>query len=449
MIWGESMSKDITIKMIQDFNKKYKSNPKNKLMESIINTNGIKNVALNKEAINRNQNVFSIELPKVKITNQKKSGRCWAFAGLNLFKREIAKNLNLDLENFELSQNFIIFYDKLEKANNFYEAIISFKDKDLLDREFLEILDWALYEGGYWQYFSELVKKYGIVPKNIMPETKDSEDSEVLISVLSSKARKDAIKLRNLLKEEVNIDEVRDVKQQMLQEVYDILCKTLGEPPSKFRYEYIDKDKKYNIINSITPIEFYEKYVNTSVDNYVVLGNVPMHNKEFKKLYRQRIYISNLVEKANPYFLNLEINEIKDLVIKTLKGGDPVCFDCNVRKMGNRDLEIFDDEIYQFDKVLGLDLKMNKAELLDFRDIRIQHLMVFTGVNIVKNKVERWKVENSWGDEKQNKGFYVMNDNFFDKYVLECVINKKYLTDEQLKLLQQEPIIFDPWEPMS
>lgn len=443
------MSKEITLQLVQEFNKKYKSNPKNKLMESIISSNGIKNVALNKEAVQRNKNIFSIELPRVKITNQKKSYRCWAFAGLNLLKREIVKNLNLDLENFELSQNFIIFYDKLEKANNFYETVINFKDKELLDREMLEVLVWALYEGGHWQYFCELVKKYGVVPKTIMPETKDSEDSEVLTGILSTKIRKDAIKLRKLLSEEVNINELRSVKQQMLQEVYDILCKTLGEPPNKFRYEYIDNGKKYNIINNLTLIEFYEKYVDTYVDDYAVLGNVPMHNKEFNKLYKERDYISSLVEGTNHYFLNLEINDIKTLVIKSLKNSEPVYFGCNIRKMNDRDLEIFDDEIYQFDKILGLDLGMSKAESLDFREIRIQHMMVFVGVNIVRNKAERWKVENSWGDEKQNKGFYVMNDNFFDKYVVECVINKKYLTDKQLELLNQEPIIFEPWEPMS
>lgn len=442
------MSKDITLTILQEFSKKYKDDSRNKMMESMICANGIKNTALNKEAINRDMDVFSIELPKVKITNQKKSLRCWAFAGLNLIKREVAKNLNMNLETFELSQNFVNFYDKLEKANNFYETIIDFQNKELMDRELLLVLDWGLYEGGTWQFLIELVKKYGIVPKAIMPETKDSEDSAALSDILSTKVRKDAIMLRKLLKDGVNINEVREVKQRMLQENYDILCKVLGQPPCEFRYEYMDKDNKYSIIHSITPIEFYEKYADTCADDYILIGNAPMHNKEYGGLYKEKNYISNIIGVSNQYFLNLEIGDLKNMVVKSLKSGEAVYFGANVSKMSNRDLGIFDDDIYEFDKVLGIDLKMSKAEMLDYREINLQHFMVFTGVNVVDNKIDRWKVENSWGDQNQNKGFFVMSDNFFDKYVLECVINKKYLSNEQLKLLQQEPIMYDPWDSM-
>ena len=442
------MSGDITYKMLQGFSEKYNSDYRNKMMESIITANGIKNAALNKEAVNRDINVFSIELPKVKICNQKKSGRCWAFAGLNILKREAAKKLDIDLETFELSQNYITFYDKLEKANNFYETIIDFKDKDLMDRELVLVLNEGLYEGGHWQYFIELVRKYGVVPKNIMPESKDSEDAGVLTSLLSTKVRKDAIELRKLLKSGAGIDEIEAVKQRKLLEVYGMLCKILGQPPEKFNYEYVDRNSKYNIIQGITPMEFYKKYVGVSLDDYTVIGNIPMYNKEYGKLYKEKGYIANVKDQSNQYFLNLKIEELKDLVVQSLKNGEPVYFACNVSRMSNRDLEIFDDEIYQYGKILGIDLSMSKGELFEYREISFEHLMVFTGVNIVNDVIDRWKVENSWGDEKQNKGFFVMNDNFFEKYLLHCVINKKYLSNGQLRLLDQDPVLFDPWEPI-
>lgn len=443
------MTKDITSEMLEGFSKSYNSDSSNKMMESVITMNGIKNVALNKEAVNRDIDVFSIELPKVKITNQKKSGRCWAFAGLNLLKREAAKNLNIDLENFELSQNYTTFYDKLEKANNFYETIIEFKDRDLGDRELYSVLEDALYQGGKWQYFKELVKKYGVVPKVVMPETKDSEDAGTLTMLLSSKVRKDAVKIRSMFKDGKSIDDVRNAKSSMLQEVYSILCKLLGQPPVEFKYEYIDKDKKYNVIPKITPVEFYKKYVGTSFDDYAEIGNFPMHNKEYGKVYKNVDYASNITGTSNQHLLNVEIDDMKKAIVKSLKDGEPIYFGCNVTQMSNRDLEIFDDDMYQYSKILEVDFSMTKEEMIDYHEISFEHVMVLTGVNITDGKIDRWKVENSWGDAKQNKGFFIMNDNFFDKYVLNCIINKKYLSNDELQLLKQEPVLINPWEPIA
>ena len=443
------MNREITLDLIKSFNEKYNENANNKLMESIITTNGIKNIAINKEAINRNINVFSIELPKAKITDQKESSRCWAFAGLNLLKREVTKNLNKKLENFELSQNFLVFYDKLEKANNFYEQIIDFKDKDLLDRELMQVLDWGLYEGGHWEYFVGLVKKYGIVPKEIMPETKDSENSEVYISILSGKIRRDAARLRKMLKDSNNIIQIRQAKQEMLKETYEMLCKILGQPPINFKYEYIDRNEKYNYLAELTPIEFFNQYVETSLSDYVMVANIPMHNKKYNLLYKEREDITNIIGNSSHSFLNMKVKDIKSLVVKSLRDSEPVYFACNIRKNNNKELKILDYEMYQYGKVLGIDLEMSKEELLDYREIRLQHMMLFVGVNIVDDKIERWKVEDSYGSQKGNQGYYIMNDNFFDKYVVECVINRKYMTKNQLKLFEQEPLVFDPWEPMS
>lgn len=434
--------------MLGRFRQDYAADPHNKLLESIITQNGLKNAALRREAVQNDQMVFSVELPKTKVTNQKKSGRCWAFAGLNLFRRKVAQNLGADPEDFELSQNYTTFYDKLEKANSFYESILRFHSQGLMDREMLYLLDNGMAQGGTWQYFRELVKKYGIVPKAVMPETKDSEEAENYTRLLSKKLRRDAVELRRRLAEGETVAAVRRQKARMMSEVYGMLCKVLGEPPETFVYEYYDQSHKYRRIDSITPAEFCRRYLTADLDEYVVVGNDPARDKEFGRLYRERDYVSNIWQLSNQYFLNLDVEEVKQLALRTLQDGEPVCFACNVTQDSNRDLELFDDELYQYDTLFGLDLSMDKGDMLDYRDISPEHMVLLTGVNVVDGRPNRWKVENSWGGEKRNKGFFVMSDRFFDLYVLECVIHKKYLSDAQRKLLRQRPAEFEPWDAM-
>lgn len=434
--------------LLAEFQSAYEADPYNKLLENIITQNGVKNTALRRDTVTRDRLVFSVELPKVKVTNQKKSGRCWAFAGLNLLRRKAAFHLGADPEEFELSQNYTTFYDKLEKANSFYESILLFQGQKPLDRELLYLTTTAMAQGGTWEYFRELVKKYGVVPQAAMPETKDSEEADTYTRLLSKKMRRDAIELRRLLGEGKSVSEVRSVKDTFLTELYGMLCKVLGQPPENFSYEYYDKDKKYHRLEQTTPLEFSRKYLDVNLDDYAVIGNVPTFNKEYGKLYEERDYVSDIWKVSHQKFLNLKLEEMKGLTLRVLQDGEPVCFACNVTQDSNRDLELFDSELYQYEKLFGLDLSMSKGDMLDYKDTEPEHMMTFTGVNIVDGKPNRWKVENSWGDEKKNKGFFVMSDRFFDLYVFECVIPKKYLSPEQKQMLEQPPVVFEPWDAM-
>lgn len=438
----------LTSEMLAGFSRAYEADPANKMLENIITQNGLKNAALRRDTIVKDRLVFSVELPKVKATNQKKSGRCWAFAGLNLLRRRAAALLEADPEDFELSQNFTTFYDKLEKANSFYESVLLFHGQKPLDREMLYLMTTGMAQGGTWDYFRELVRKYGVVPKSVMPETKDSEEADVFTRLLSKKMRRDAVELRRLLDDGKSAPEVRAVKEKHMSEIYGILCKVLGQPPERFRYEYYDKDKKYRRLEETTPLEFAGKYLDTDLDEYAMIGNAPAFNKEYGRLYQERDYVSDVWKLSGQRFLNLELDAMKGLAVRALQDGEPVCFACNVTQDSNRDLELFDDELYQYDKLFGLDFSMSKGDMLDYKDIEAEHMMLFTGVNLSDGRPNRWKVENSWGDEKKNKGFFVMSDRFFDLYVFECAIPKKYLSQEQLQLLEQPPVLFEPWDCM-
>lgn len=451
-IGGMSMKQipegSLTPEMLGQFRRQYAADPYNQLLENIITQNGLKNTALRGKAVQQDQMVFSIELPKVKATNQKKSGRCWAFAGLNLIRGTVAENLGADPEEFELSQNYTTFFDKLEKANSFYESVILFHDQQPLDRELLFLLESGMEQGGTWQYFRELVKKYGVVPKSVMPETKDSEEAADYTRLLSKKLRRDAAELRRMLRGDKAMDEIRAVKARRMAEVYAMLCKVLGQPPESFSYEYYDKSGRYRRIDTLPPAEFTRRYLTVDLDDYVVVGNDPSFNKEYGKVYQERDYVSDIWKLSSQRFLNLKIDDMKSLALRTLRSREPVCFACNVTQDSNRDLEVFDDELYQYDRLFHLDFTMTKAEMLDYRDIAPEHMMLFTGVNLADGRPNRWKVQNSWGDEKRNKGFFVMSDRFFDLYVLQCVIHKKYLSPDQLRMLEQRPVVFEPWDAM-
>ncbi len=438
----------LTPAMLAAFDRSYGADPNNKMLENIITQNGLKQTALRRDTVTQDPMVFSVELPKVKATNQKKSGRCWAFAGLNLIRRKAAARLSADPEDFELSQNYTTFFDKLEKANSFYEAVIRFHDQTPLDRETLYLMSNGMAQGGTWDYFRELVKKYGVVPKAVMPETKDSEEAETYTRLLSKKLRRDAVELRRLLGEGRSAAEVRAVKEAHMAEIYGMLCKVLGQPPVRFAYEYYDKDHAYHRLEEMTPPEFGRRYLDTDLEDYAVIGNVPAFNKEYGRLYQERDYVSDIWKLSNQRFLNLELADMKALTLRALQDGEPVCFACNVTQDSNRDLELFDDGLYQYNRLFGLDFSMSKGDMLDYKDVEPEHMMLLTGVNLVDGRPNRWKVENSWGDEKKNKGFFVMSDRFFDLYVFECVVPKKYLSPEQLRMLAQTPVDFEPWDCM-
>ena len=432
------IDKGISLEQIQTFNKKYNENEINKIIEKGITKKGLEKFCIDENVVLENKPEFNIELPESKREDQKDNHRCWIYAGLNTIKYDVAKNLNTDVNELELSNNYIAFFDKLEKSNNAYENAINLEktDFDYIRKE--NVFTFCVSEGGYWEWFVAIVNKYGIVPKSIMPNAFESDDWEKLELIYTEKVKKDILKLIKLKEQNTSIEEIRKVKEKFVEENYFILSKILGEPKYEFSYEYKDNEDNYMKIEKITPLQFKQKFLTIKIEDFVSLGNLPMYNKEYKKIYRKK-YLGNVVGNSYVEFLNLPINDLKELTIKQLQDGIPVWFALDRQKFRDDNTGILDTRLYNYDKTLNIEY-LTKEEALNLSDIHLEHAMTFCGVNIVEGKSERWKVEDSYGNKDRFNGYYIMNDNYFDEFVLNVIIDKKYLSQEQLQLLEQEPV---------
>ncbi len=434
------MGNQISLEQIDEFKKIYNSEKTNKIIENAITKNGLENACINRDIIIENQPIFNIELPESKRYDQKDSWRCWIFGGLNLIKHNISKNLNMNVIDLELSNNHIAFYDKLEKSNNTYENII---DANNVDFEYIhkdETLKFCVSEGGYWDMFVSIVNKYGIVPYSYNPDTVESTTVQNVEYLYTEKIKKDILKLIELKKNGMDINVLRIEKKKFLQENYILLCKIYGEPTTKFNFEYKDKDGNYKKIENLTPIDFKNRFLNLKLEDFVTIGNTPMYNKEYYKLYQKK-HLGNVYGKSYVKYLNLPIEDLKELSIKQLKDNVPVYMGAHILKFRDKKSGVLDIRLYNYEDTLNLK-RLSKEEALNLYDISMHHIMSFTGVNLVNGKPQRWKVEDSYGDKEKVNGYYIMNDNFFNEFVLSVVIDKKYLSEKQLKLLEQEPIKF-------
>lgn len=438
--------KAITTDVIEDYKANTTANPIHSIVQKAIVNNGIEAVAMNQQSEVDMQFTFSNEIKTGDITNQKSSGRCWMFAGLNVLRKQVMTKCNL--KTFELSQNYMLFYDKLEKANYFYENILDTLDVATDSRLIAWLLAGPLSDGGQWDMLVNIIEKYGVVPKWIMPETFHSSNTRTMTQLLTRKLRKDAAMLRRMAVNDVGIDELRIKKDVMLGEVYTVLCRCLGTPPEKFDFEYGDEDDKFSRKEGLTPKLFYSEYIDVPLTEYVSLINAPTQDKPYGCTYTvQRL--GNVVGGRDVKYLNLPIEDLKKAAIAQLLNNEVVWFGCDVGKMLNRKLGIMDTNIYDYTAALGTDVELTKAEQLEYGDSLMTHAMVFTAVNIVDKKSVRWKVENSWGDKSGKKGWFIMSDRWFDKYMYQVVVNKKYLTEEQLSALELKPIELNPWDPMG
>lgn len=435
------MSLDKIEKMKEGFNTR-----KLRVLQNSVLKNGVNSATLNNEALLKAQHTFSVNIETGKVMNQKQSGRCWIFAALNTFRHKMNKEYNL--KEYELSQTYVFFWDKFEKSNYFLDAIIKTKDEDLDSRLVRHILVTPQQDGGQWDMLVSLIQKYGVVPKYVMPEIFHSSNSMMLNNLLNKKLRLSAQILREKSKS-ASIEELYKLKDELMEEIFSFLCVMLGTPPTKFDFEYYDKDGKFFRDENMSPLSFYEKYVNIDLNEYVSIINATTEDKPFYKTFTVD-FLGNVVEGNKVRYLNLPIEELKELTIKQLKDNETVWFGCDVGQVSDRSLGILFNDIFEIEESFGFKFIQEKDKTLDYCESLMTHAMVFSGVNLDSNDTpNRWKVENTWGDTVGNKGFFVMSDDWFDKYMYQVVINKKYLTEKQKEALKQEDIILKPWDPMG
>ena len=442
------MKEKITMKDLQKFEDAFKKDKANKVAMNAVTANGINAVAINPEAKTKNRFGFSIEIEAGKVGNQKKSGRCWMFASYNLMRLEIMKKLNL--ENMELSQTYPLFYDKLEKANYFLENMLELLEEPVDSRVVSFLLQNPMEDGGQWDMFRSLTAKYGVVPKEIMPETKISENTTEMDSYLTTKLREYACAFRKKYAAGAKIEELRADKQEMLETIYRVLCICLGTPPKRFTWEVRDKDKNFTRVEDITPQDFFAQYVGWDLSDYVTVINAPTQDKPYGKTYTVQ-YLGSVRDGKYPVkYLNLPMNDLRKLTIKQLKDGKGVWFGSDVGQFSEQKGGYLTSDILEVGELFGTSFGMTKEERLDFKDSCMTHAMVITGVDLdEKGKPIRWKVENSWGEDVGEKGYYVMDDKWFGEFAFQILLEKKYLNKEQKKQFEQKPIMLKPWDPMG
>ena len=441
------MNTNISLENLNQFEQGFDTNPTNALAMNAVVSNGINAVATNYQTERRVTHEFSLSLKQGKVTNQKKSGRCWMFAALNCLRFQLMHKLNL--ENFELSQSYTLFYDKLEKSNYFLESILETLDEPSNGRLISHLVSAPLNDGGQWDMLCNLINKYGLVPKAAMPESVISSATQEMNSYMTEKLREFACILRKAHKDGASIEQLRQQKEEMLATIYNMLCISLGKPPKNFDFEYRDKDGNFHRDCGLTPKSFYDKYIGVNVNNYISLINAPTEDKPFFKSYSVS-YLGNVKEGRPVKYVNLPIEELKKAAIAQMQDGEPVWFGCDVGKRGSRTGGILDLDIYDLDGLFGTHFGMNKAERLEYGQSQMTHAMVFQGVNLDENgNPNRWRVENSWGEDACKDGYYVMSDRWFEEYTYQIVVNKKYLPKEVVEIFESEPIMLEPWDPMG
>ena len=423
----------------------YKKDDKNTIIRHALVKNSLYTVAASQDEIKEMDFNFDINIKTLPAANQKASGRCWLFAATNVCREVIAKKLNLG--NFELSQSYLAFYDRLEKSNYLLEAVIELIDKDYDDRTLAFLLQNGVGDGGQWDMFVSLANKYGLCPKNVYPETNTSSATRETAQLINFSIRKFASDAKALYNAK-GLEAVRKEKDDVLNKIYFLLVNAYGLPPEKFDFEYTDKDGNYHIEKGFDALSFKDKYLGDSLNDYVSLINAPTKDKAFGKTYTIQ-YLGNVVGGKQVTHLNVTMDRMKELILKQLKDDRIVWFGSDVGFYRENDEGVWDDTRFDLNTPFGLDLKMNKGESLDYHASQMNHAMCITGVSFKEGIPSKWKIENSWGKDRAKDGYYMMSASWFDQFVYQAVVDKKYLNKDELKALEGEAVVLKPWDPMG
>lgn len=435
---------DLTSKMVEKLKKEFHSRKDAEIIARAIQKNGIKAASEDPTASERLHRAFSYEIKTGKPTNQRHSGRCWSFAALNTLRHKFATKYKF--KDFELSQNYLFFWDRIERANMFFQKIIATADKPLHDRTVDFYFSFALNDGGQWANAASIIEKYGVVPEYVMPDTHNTKDTSDVAEVFDSLMRKDAIELRAMVQTNASATELQEAQERMMGDVYKIAAYSFGEPPAKFDLEYRDDDKKFHQVLGLTPLKFYHEYFDTNLSDYVVVTNAPDHEMDRSYLMPAQ---DSVVDSLPIKFVNVPFAELQEGAIKQLQAGETVWVGNDVLQQMDRKRGLMDAKLYHREELLDVDFVMDKKHRLETKQAVVSHAMTLTGFDMVNDQPTRWKIENSWGKDNGDNGYFVMTQDWFEEYTYEAVINKKYLSDRVKKVAASEPVTLPAWDSLQ
>lgn len=445
---------NITTQDLKRMHKSYEGAKTQQVAHYAVAKNGIDASAENNRLLTADQFQFSVDVDSEAVANQEQSGRCWMFATLNTLRFHIEKNLKLPHGTFELSQAYNAFYNKLERANWFLTRMVETADKDLDDREVTWLINNAMQDGGDFPMMVDLIKKYGVIPHEAMPETYSTLNTARVNSILNKVIRQDALELRTLVSKGVSKEDLDARMQEMLNVVYRVLCVAFGEPPQTFNFEWTDTDKKYHGEFDITPQEFTNKYLPIHLDDYIGICNIPESIVAYGKTFG--VADSNEIIAGEPNrWLNVPMEELKAAAIRQLKEGEPVWFGCDVTQDSDFQKGMLSLDLYDYENLFDIDLNLDKDQKYAMRIAYPTHAMVLAGVDLdEKGKPIRWKVENTWGTEAHglpvgHNGYFIMDDAWFDQYMYEVAVRKGLISKKYRDALDQEPVILPYWNAFN
>lgn len=449
----------LTPNLISKLQDGYEMDAGDRIRYNAVTNNAINNLALNRRIIAGEDGHFSHKIKTKGVTNQKSSGRCWMFAGFNVMRPKLIQERGL--ESFEFSTSYLQFWDKMEKSNLYLEDIIELRDADRLDREWLLINEWMVGDGGWWNYVTGLIEKYGVVPSSVMPETHSSENTSTMNKVLDQLLRTQAAAILKENQEGSEIKNLRKLKEKGLQEIYRFLAINLGEPPTEFNWRYEAKPKsedknddktneievanaKLSGFKSYTPQTFYQEFVGVDLNEFVCLYNDP--SQEIGAHYRFE-RARNIAGQDEMHFANIEMKEMKEIAVKSVLANEPMWFAVNMGVDQSTEHGLMQIDLFDYETLFDVNLDLSKAERSRFGSGASNHAMVLMGVDLKDGAPNKWLVENSWGDSKGNKGQWTLYDDWFTEHVYTIIADRKHVPEATLAIFKQDTKVLPAWYP--